>query len=387
LTDVGPTPWTVGYQLQRYASDYTGPGLNPYIRHAPEDTLINSALVVGAIWGERRWRPWQSFTVDAGLRLEASEDLRTTGPLRLAPRISARYQPASALTLSAALGRSFQYTHSLGAREGAESAFGLALPGSDIWILAGDNVPAIRSDVATVGVESWIGNSWLASVNTYGRWQNGLAVQDPTPGSLLDRPLFVPATGHACGLEVSARKLTGRWTASASYSYGVSEIEAVRLRYPAPAERRHTLDATSMVRLGRSFRVGAAFTAASGAPYARMLSGSAICDDRYDPETGRTVEGPCRWADLPRVEAPGAHRAPAYQSLDLLLDWNHAFRSWEFGAYLQVRNALNHWNAGPYTGFAGTDCLRCDRKFLYVGGDKFLSGPPILPLFGFRIAF
>jgi hypothetical protein len=390
----GASSWSVGYQLERYAADYTGPGLNPYIRHAPEDTLIRSALTVGAIWGERRLRPWQSLTVDAGMRLEVSEALRTAGPLRLAPRISARYQPAPSLLLSAGLGRSFQYTHSLAGRDGARFGFGLLLPGSDLWILAGNEVPAIRSDAATAGVESWIGNAWLASVNSYVRWQNGLAVPDPTPGSLPDRPLFVPGTGRARGLEVSARKLAGRWTASVGYSYAVSEIEAAGLRYHAPTERRHTLDATSMLRLGQSFRVGAAYAAASGAPYARMLSGSVICEDRYDPEARRTVDGPCRWVDLPRIGAPGAHRTPAYQSLDLLVDWQRAFRRWEFGAYLQLRNAFNRSNPGAYLGFneeycpPGVSCWSGSGvSHGYRQQDEFLPGAPILPLFGFRIAF
>jgi hypothetical protein len=90
-----------------------------------------------------------------------------------------------------------------------------------------------------------------------------------------------------------------------------------------------------------------------------------------------------------------AHRAPAYQSLDLLLDWQRAFRRWEFGVYLQVRNALNHTNAGPYLGYDEMHCpptqMSCSSRGgpgeSYIQTDIFADAPPILPVFGFRIAF
>ena len=395
MTATGPAPWSVGYQLERYASDYSGPGLDPFARQAPEDTTFGSSLVVGALWGETRWRPSARVTLDAGLRVEASPALDNTGRVRLTPRVSARFQPNPALSLSAGVGRTYQYTHSLASREAARFGPGLPLPGADLWLISGSDVPAIRSDIATAGAEAWIGNSWLAAVNTYVRWQSGIAVPDPTPGSLLNRPLFADATGQARGIELSARRLAGRWTASAAYSYGVSELEAAGLRFSAPTEQRHTVDVTSMLRVGRSVRLGAAFVAASGAPYARTRPGTIRCDDTVEPTTGRIIEGECEWAEPPRLDAPGNLRGPAYQSLDLLVDWQHAFRGWELGAYLQVRNALNHKNFGPYLGFSEQYCPPSQVSCSTQGGsgesfyetDVFADALPILPVFGFRVSF
>lgn len=372
------TPWLGGYRLEAMRADYTGPMLQASPGRLPVDTLeLASKLVVGVLWGERRWRPWAPVTVSTGIRLEFGEAALNAASVRLAPRIDARYQLAPGTALSAGIGRGYQYTQTISAVGVPNSGLYLPLPTERAWLLAGHDAPALRSDIATVGIETWITEGWLASANAYLRRQDGLIVSDPAPGEIVDRPLFAEAEGEAHGFELSARKLTGRWTASASYAYGVSEVLAGDLRFPSSADRRHVVDATTMLRPGRSWRLGAAYTAASGAPYTRTHEGAYQCD-----EADR-----CRWATPPRIEQPNALRAPAYQSLDLLLDWNHAFRSWELGAYLQLRNAFNHWNPGPYVGFVGQDCLGCDRKFLYNGGDKFVSGPPILPLFGFRIAF
>jgi hypothetical protein len=304
--------------------------------------------------------------------MELGEGVRNAGPVRLAPRISARYQATNSVSLSAGLGRSYQYEQSLGGRT-AWFDSGFELPTWNLWLLAGDSIPAIRSDIATFGAESWISNTWIAAVNTYARWQSGLAVPDPTPGIIVGRPLFITGDGHARGIELSARRLAGRWTASVGYSYGISELEAAGLRYSAPTERRHVLDATTMLRLGRSVRLGAAYTAASGSPYTRVF-------ERGFPESNEPA----------RAEDPSSRRGKGYRSLDVLAEWNHAFRSWELGAYLQVRNALNHPNQGLYTGFnpCPESCgIVNGQPFGAPGRDEFLPGMPLLPLFGFRIAF
>lgn len=131
-----------------------------------------------------------------------------------------------------------------------------------------------------------------------------------------------------------------------------------------------------MLHTTRSPRVGAAYTGSSGAPYARLRSGVGACDP----------EGQCFWEIPPRIEVPGAHRTPAYSSLDLLVDWNHSFRTWQFGAYLQVRNALNHKNRALYAGYYEYRCGPAIRN-CQEGYDQFAPSPPRLPLIGFRIAF
>jgi hypothetical protein len=266
----------------------------------------------------------------------------------------------------------------------AGPGIGPDLHATEVWLLAGDSVPAIAADVVTGGVEFWLGRGWTAAVNLYDRRATGLAVPDPTPGIYTsERPVFVPGTNRARGVELSARKLFGWWTASASYSYGHSDMTARGMRYPSPAERRHVLSATALAHVGRHVRVGAALTGGSGAPYTRFTQSVVVCD---------TVS-PCPPAgqDTLQIEAPNAERTSAYATLDLLAEWRRVTSSWELGVYLQLRNVLNRANAVTYLGSV-RDCP--------VGGapptlmparqgvcDRFDRGLPFLPLLGVYVAF
>ena len=68
---------------------------------------------------------------------------------------------------------------------------------------------------------------------------------------------------RAVGVEVSLRRLAGRVTGSASYSYGDSRMDAAGMEFAASADRRHVIDATVMVRARDNLLLGAAFTGAS----------------------------------------------------------------------------------------------------------------------------
>jgi hypothetical protein len=81
-------------------------------------------------------------------------------------------------------------------------------------------------DNAMAGVEQWFGRGVLAAANLYARHTSGAISADPTPGSLLHRPLFVDATESAQGIELSGRKLVGRATGLLAYSYGKATTSA-----------------------------------------------------------------------------------------------------------------------------------------------------------------
>jgi hypothetical protein len=381
MPSAAPSGWSAGYQLIGQSISFVGLRPALHYRLNAEKQLISREghLIHGALWGERRWMPLDALTIETGLRLEAGEAVRNGGALRWAPRVAARYELTPGTSISAAAGRIYQYTQAL-APAGIDAVEGFNP--EYLWVLASDSTPAIRSDIVTLGAERWIGNRWLGAVTAYARRSTGVAVPDPAPGPALDRPLSTSGDNRAHGVELSARRLTGRWTASLAYSYGMSEMTAAGLRFPAPGDRRHALDATILVRLGWGWQLGAAYTAASGIPYTRTFRGSIYCYP--DP--------PCTWAEEPWQGEPGEHRTAPYRSLDLLLDWTHAFRTWTLGAYLQVRNALNHENTGRYTGYNARYCpaacgSRNGVEFGWEDRDEFLPGLPTLPVFGFRVAF
>lgn len=377
-TGAGIAPWRVGYEVVGQSASYDGPPPRPYGAEPPPGAAPlsrESTLGYGALWGERRWEVRERLSLEGGLRLEGGPSVANGGPLRLAPRLSARYQLLPELSLSAGAGRSYQYAQAVAP---AGPSFHRNFSASQFWVLADGETPALRSDIATLGVEGWLGGGWLAAASAYLRRSSGLALPDPTPGPVDGRPLWVEGDNDARGVELSARRLAGRWTASLGYSYALSELQAGGLRFAAPADRRHALDATAMARVTRSLRLGAAYTAASGAPYTRLHSPDWSCPDGAgcDPR--------------PRLGEPGAHRTPAYASLDLLADWTGSLRGWEVGAYLQLRNALGRDNASTYD-YTSEVCpgrgfvAPCPTGYQLV--DHFQYGVPMLPVLGLRLRF
>jgi outer membrane cobalamin receptor len=241
---------------------------------------------------------------------------------------------------------------------------------SPLWIVAGADVPALRSDIATLGAERWLGGSWLASANAYRRRSSGYIVRDPAPGELFGRSLVV-GSERASGVELSARKLTGPLTGAASYSYGVARTRAAGMEFPSGQERRHSADVTVLARLTPQVHAGAAYTFATGAPYTRVVSTL-----EQDPDgTWRPTPG--------RAEEPNARRMRAHESLDLLLEW---FFGRRWSAFFQVRNVLDRENPLIFMWYEECPAER-PPGFYRCGDDQFNAGVRRFPALGVRATF
>lgn len=387
--DAAPGPqWAGGAQLTLQRLAFVGPSPRPYPIVLPPETLsLRGRRLSLALWSEWRWAVRRDAVVEAGVRAEFGQLSSDVPAIAWAPRVSARVRPGGGrVTLSAALARSWQYTQALAP---AGPSVGPDLYLTDVWLLAGSVVPAVRADIATLGGEVWLGDGWIASVQGYVRRTTGVAVPDPAPGPLdAQRPLFAVGTNQAHGLELSLRRIVGRWTTSASYSFSISDLDARsptdlrRYRYPASADRRHAVDFTAMARLGTGLRLGVAATVMSGAPFSRLFA---------DPTCG-PAPALCAPADTssPLIERPNAERTPAYASLDLVADWSRAWRHLSIGAFLQVRNALGNANAVTYEGSEELCSAGRPPELLPAGSgvcDRFRRGLGRLPLVGLRIEF
>jgi hypothetical protein len=383
-TELEPTDehWSAGADITTQKQAYFGSPPRPY----PQAILLDSLRLadtrhVGSVWGEARLSPGP-LSVSAGVRLELAPGVTNVGPLELAPRLSARLSVGERAALSVGYARSFQYTQALAP---AGPGVGPDLYLTDVWLLAGDTVPAIRADVATLGGELWLGGGWLGAVNVYGRRATGVAEPDPRPGALgTARPLFAPAVNRAAGIELSARRLIGRWTVALAYSLGMSRMHAAGLDYAAGADRRHVLDATVMVRPRASWRVGAAVTAATGAPFTRILLGPVACD---------SIVGGCSAGDslftTRIIGDPHAQRTGPYLGASVLADWQHSYAHWDIGASLQLHNVFGHRNWITYVG-SYDDCVATPPSERDVGGgvcDRFKGGLPLLPVVELRVGF
>lgn len=373
--DAAPAPWSAGAGLARHAVAYDGPPPFPLDHALPPTPLRrDGALPLAFAWGEGRWSVSSRLAVEGGLRVEAGDAVAGGGALRWSPRVAARLRTGPRVSLSAAAGRTHQYVQA--GPELGEQSFT-----QHLWLLAGDEVPVLRSDVATVGAEAWLGGSWLASVTAYERRSTGVATPDPRPGPAIGRAAWTTGTLEAEGVEVGVRRLSGRWTASGAYSWGVSTLRAEGVRFPSPASQRHTLDLAARTGVGRGVEVGAAFTAASGAALTRFFGGMARC----------IAPAPCAWSEEPLAGAAGALRGESYASLDLLVDWSHDFGRWRLGAFGRLHNALDRPNQARYTRTVlPTACTGGSDPSVDRDGcprDQWSAGLPRLPVAGVRVTF
>jgi hypothetical protein len=381
--------WSAGLEISALRQRYVGQYPRPYpVVVLPDTLVLAKRLAILAAWGERRFPLGRSVTLETGLRVEAHPALADAPALALAPKVALRVEPAGLpLSFTAAAQRSWQYTQALAP---AGPSVGPDLYLTDVWLLAGDTIPALRADIGTAGVEVGLGGTWVMAVNAYARHTTGMAVPEPGPGPLTARrPIFVTAVNDARGLELSVRKLAGRWTLSGSYSYGRSMLrarsalfQAVRYDYPSPADRRHVVDLTALTRFGTALRVGAAFTWATGAPFSRFELSQVPC----------SIEGSCPAPDSTAsyIEAPNGQRTPNYAALDLLLDWTRTMGKVRLGAFVQLRNVLDRANAVTYTGSVYDCGAGRPPTLIAIGGgvcDRFDRGVPLLPLAGVRLVF
>jgi hypothetical protein len=194
------------------------------------------------------------------------------------------------------------------------------------------------------------------------------------------RRFFVAGRGHARGAEASVRRVAGGWTASAAYAWGNARVEVEDYQYASQADRRHRLDAMTAVRLPAGFRLGAAWTGMSGAPYTRVWIFT------RSPECELFGFG-CDQAAAAEVEDANAQRTPAYQSLDVMLAWTRTLGRFDVTTYLQIRNLLDRNNASTYSGTVPRVVRGRGGSVSLEPIDRFEAALPRMPLFGARLSF
>jgi hypothetical protein len=345
-----PPPWMLGYELTARQTEFEGDPRFTLLRIESTSSRLVQSRPTASLWGIWRWSPSARLRVEPGIRVDAGPAPANAGTLRAMPRAQARFALDSQTALSAGIGRSIQYTQSVGRLERSLQAITFPTP---LWLAADDSTPALYSDIATIGIERWLGASWLAAANAYHRWSIGFLVRDPKPGRLLDRGLVVEGQERASGIELSARKLAGRVTGSAAYTYGDARTAAAGLHFPSNQDRRHSFDMTLLARLKPSVQLSAAYTYATGAPYTRLRSTRATFPENYYLFQ--------EFPDSLLAEAPNALRMPSYSSLDLAIEWNFGIGTARASTYFQVQNVLRRVNFGPY--FAERACTSCRDAF------------------------
>lgn len=389
---VGPEGrWSVGLRASREGHDYSGPGIDLARLLSREElarrgigdltpvlvglqnagTLSSDAMSRVALWVERRARILDRLEVEGGLRVE-SGDPAARSAARLAPRLMVRWgEPAGRVAATLAYGRAYQYVQSIASTDVLRSG----LRASEIFAQAGDETPALRSDVVTLGSEAWVGSSWLLGATLWARASAGILLPEPTPGVIDGSRPAVPGTERAHGLELSARKLEGRVRGFANYSLSRSRHRVGPRVFDASEDRRHVTNIGVMADATAAWLVGATFRAQSGAPYTRITLVDGECNERLG----------CSSESTALYGAPGGQRAPTYGSLDLMAEWTREYEGWSLSIYGQIRNALGSVNRITYH----SSCVCVGEAESGQAGlsDRFDEGLPRLPLIGLRARF
>jgi hypothetical protein len=247
-----------------------------------------------------------------------------------------------------------------------------SLSASNVWLVAGRDVPPLRADAASLGVQAaWPEARLEARFHGFARSTDGVVMPPPSPGPLHARPLYVLGSGEAAGVELELRRLGRRVQANAAYTFTRARLAAEGLQFSSPAERPHQLDLTVALQLTPALRVGSALNAASGTPYTLVTP---PCLQDCGPE-------PSPWTGF-----PNALRGPATTSLDFQLLWEHPLGSARLQAFAQLHNALDRDNGTFYTATrAGCYASYCGpRAFAET---RYERGLPRLPVIGVSVAF
>ncbi|HEU4561602.1 MAG TPA: TonB-dependent receptor [Longimicrobium sp.] len=331
-----------------------------------------------SLWAETRFPMTPRLELETGVRADAAQGRESLAGVRWSPRLAARYRVAPRITASAGMGRTYQYAYAV--RPVGPSLEPVALA-QTWWRVAGDQVPPVRSDVATLGVEYGVHRGVVGSLSAFVRDAHGLLVPEPRGGWLTGQRLYVGARQQASGAELSLRRLSGRVTGGVAYSYTASRDAVGGLRVSAATERRHVGSVHAMARLGSGLRAGGALTTATGAPITRYV------------HTINCHSGPCV-PGIPVASESAVTRGGGYRSLDLLGNWSRPLGAGRVELDVQLRNVLGRNNRAVYratdvschperpclSSLDGTD-PRVDLT------DRTLPGLPFIPFISLRVAF
>jgi hypothetical protein len=292
-------------------------------------TVFGQGDGLGWLWGGYalvEWTQPNAWILEGGARLDIWMPQPGTESVQLAPRFAAkRFFRGGRTAVKAAVGRYTQFVHSLRDEE---------LPiGLDVWVVATEAVPALRSDQVQAAVETYLWNDWFVSTEVYRRSFDGVVAFNPAENPNDAQDDILSGRGESVGVDVLLRKERGSWGGWLALSWlrarrtfpdflapptpegGVSETE-----YPPVFDRRVDLDVVLRFPLPWSWEGGMRWNLATGTPYTRPLGNYAYFRPRFADRGGRFTwnqdEGDFgRWAVA--LGGRNGDRYPTYHRLDV----------------------------------------------------------------------
>ncbi|RKG77047.1 TonB family protein [Corallococcus sp. CA049B] len=303
-------------------------------------------------WAEVRWRPIQDLLVVPGIRTESyifteQQEVKRT----VNPRLAVRYALTETLTLKGGAG----VYHSPPVQDEPSTGFG------------NPDLGAKRSLQYSVGAEWQARPEWFVGSEVFYNDLDDLIVRSNArvvrDGESVPENLKNGGVGRIYGFELLVRRaLTDRLFGWISYTLSRSE------RRDAPGARwrkfdndqTHVLTAIASYKLPKGWEVGARFRFASGNPTTPVLGSKR--DDTTD-------------VFIPYYGLVNSQRLPSFNQLDIRVDKNLVFDTWNLDLYLDLTNAYNNQSV---EGVA--------YNYNYSKREYF-KGLPILPVLGLKGAF
>jgi len=346
---------------------------------------MGTALLLGG-YAQVAWSRPRAWLVEAGARVDRWSPDPGAPEVRWAPRLAVkRFFAGGDGAVKVAAGRYTQHVHSLRDEE---------IPvGLDVWVLAGERAPSLVSDQVQVGVETYLGQDWFASLEGYARDFDGVVTFNPAddPNDPLDD--ILRGTGRSWGADLLVRKEGGAVNGWLALSWLrarrtfpdmlAPERPARSVTYAPVFDRRLDADLVLRYPLPWGWEGGLRWNVGTGTPYTRALGA-------YGAYTPRTLErdGRLEW-DGAREDTDqfggyavylgerNASRYPTYHRLDLSAR-KTVRKSWgTLVPYVDVLNTYNRRNVLFYF-------------YQYSESPPVRSGFsmfPLLPTFGLEVHF
>ena len=267
------TQHTFGYELARQRLDHVANMSDvPEARNFAPDGRSTGELRSAALWYQLRRQVTSALSVEGGMRSEVVAGI--AGAL-FSPRLSARLALDPSTTLTAAVGRHAQWTHSMLREE-------TPLRVVDFWVASDSAVPPSRAWVYTLGLERRLDALRDLRVELFHKQLSGLVVPDPLGDTLSTGDALGIERGRSSGAEVLLRQAEHNGFAGwLSYSFSLSRrTDANGFSYAPAQDRRHDLNVVGSWRTS-GYLFGARFGLSSGTPYTNVEG--VFERQRYDP--------------------------------------------------------------------------------------------------------
>jgi hypothetical protein len=306
-------------------------------------TVFGQGAARGWMFGTYAQSTWQlsGWNIETSMRLDGWWPRKEKSYVSVQPRVAVKRFMGEDRAVKLAVGRYAQFTHSLRDEE---------LPlGIDVWVLSGDRAPAVVSDQAQLGVESYFG-SWFMAVETYYRWFEGVTANNVAedPNDVLDDLLH--GTGRSYGADLHVRRETGRVrpTLAVSWLKATRTFEDIfsgyavppQLQYAPIFDRRIDVDLVIQVELPREWELGMRWNLGTGLPYTRPL-GSYLFWDYSSLEGNRDIPTQSDTLTAIVLGPRNSERYPTYHRLDVGVRRTFE-KSW--GAITPFIDVLNVYN-------------------------------------------